>query len=148
MEVPDIWPENIAAPRAGPACNPALAGATAHNAAAAAAAAAAASSAGVTGNGTANGATHDHNQQDAGTDIAPVDGTAQEAGLSDNLTAAEAAAAAALEVDRANLAAELQQFTPEVILAELLGPLFVHPSQLTMEGLLGEGAFATVHKAS
>ncbi|KAJ9515978.1 hypothetical protein QJQ45_016837 [Haematococcus lacustris] len=56
--------------------------------------------------------------------------------------------AAAMAADRACLAEQLQGFTPEVILRELLGSLFVHPSQLTYEGLLGEGAFATVHKAS
>jgi hypothetical protein len=97
-------------------------------------------------NGTANGAAHA--QHDPSTEAAAVWQFGNEGGHLHELTAAEAAAAAALEVDRVNLAAELQQFTPEVILAELLGPLFVHPSQLTMEGLLGEGAFATVHKAS
>ncbi len=31
--------------------------------------------------------------------------------------------------------------------AELLGPLFIHPSRLVKETLLGTGAYATVHKA-
>ncbi len=30
---------------------------------------------------------------------------------------------------------------------ELLGNLFIHPKLLTMETLLGEGAYATVHRA-
>ncbi len=35
----------------------------------------------------------------------------------------------------------------QMILSELLGSLFIHPARLQWEGLLGQGGFATVHRA-
>uniref|UniRef100_A0A7S3R107 Protein kinase domain-containing protein n=1 Tax=Dunaliella tertiolecta TaxID=3047 RepID=A0A7S3R107_DUNTE len=57
------------------------------------------------------------------------------------------ALAGELESDKAALDAHLHHFTPESILQELLGDMFVHPRSLRFDKLLGEGAFATVHLA-
>ena len=46
------------------------------------------------------------------------------------------------------LDALLDSLSPEVILKELLGDLFIHPDSLEEEELLGEGAYATVHRSS
>eukprot|EP00195_Chlamydomonas_chlamydogama_P013792 CAMPEP_0202899216 /NCGR_PEP_ID=MMETSP1392-20130828/7510_1 /ASSEMBLY_ACC=CAM_ASM_000868 /TAXON_ID=225041 /ORGANISM="Chlamydomonas chlamydogama, Strain SAG 11-48b" /LENGTH=475 /DNA_ID=CAMNT_0049585339 /DNA_START=83 /DNA_END=1507 /DNA_ORIENTATION=+ len=48
----------------------------------------------------------------------------------------------------ADINATLQDISAEFVLQELLGDLFIHPNQLEFESLLGEGAFATVHKCS
>ncbi|KAF5837365.1 kinase-like domain-containing protein [Dunaliella salina] len=57
------------------------------------------------------------------------------------------ALAGELESDKAALDEHLHHFTPESILHELLGDMFVHPRSLKYEKLLGEGAFAAVHLA-
>ncbi|GIL66127.1 hypothetical protein Vafri_19725 [Volvox africanus] len=40
----------------------------------------------------------------------------------------------------------LEEFTPRLILQELLGELFIPPEQLVMHGTFGQGAFATVQR--
>ncbi|KAG1667274.1 hypothetical protein FOA52_012563 [Chlamydomonas sp. UWO 241] len=50
-------------------------------------------------------------------------------------------------MDPETLEEELAKLTPQRILEELLGNLFIHPDRLKNEGTLGEGAYATVFRA-
>ena len=72
-------------------------------------------------------------------DLERVPAASSEGGAKDGLKASSS---------NKSLDALLDSFSPETILRELLGDLFIHPDMLQEEELLGEGAYATVHRSS
>ncbi|PNW73467.1 hypothetical protein CHLRE_14g632860v5 [Chlamydomonas reinhardtii] len=116
---------------------PASASAAASGAAAAATAAAEAVDAAVAG-------------QQAGAAPAAAATAAQAAEVAASGTNSEALAVATAPTAAAAAAAAdpLAEFTPRVILQELLGELFIAPERLTAQGSFGAGAFATVQSCS